>query len=453
MLSQLYHFTIPGDSMVIMNYSNYVHIGTPISGDIFEATPAGAVYDTGLASLGSSYIGLGYASSNLDNALYMTAGDYMLYLSTASATNGPSANFEINTYPISNFTSGSLLSIGVGGISAFVINTPSAFHFDAFNVTLTSHLNASMTYAMDVFNNQNLRVSGYVGDGSNAGHAGIGNRETSGSWLGTSGSFSTYQGARWFSGNESSGIAQFVSTYAGKYYVLFSFTNGYNTTSTPWQYYKNLVAAVKIDLYSPSSFGPVAETRYASLDSSSGTGTTTITFTGGAVLNTRLIALALTPKVDTWTRVTVTITNGTVVGAANGTRGGGYEALYDTLRPFAMNTFDYDNSLSNFMPALTYCMVHGATTTYNIEFGAYAPQMMIAFYPEIDAASVGAHALVTITVNHFATPGVSGLLSTVVSSTGPVAPFPVAILIVIVVVVVVVIVAVIGFTMIRKRSR
>jgi hypothetical protein len=461
MSSQLYQFSIPSESMVIMNYTDVSNAAT-IQADILKVTPTGTVYDTGSESLGSRYFQALPAEFNYYNAMYMGAGNYMLdfYIPSGSAE----AYVEINTYPIANFTLGSSLSMGVHTTKALAINVTPAFQFNTFNVTLTSQLNASMTYVMSVFDSQNNILSVYLADGRSLlfEHPGLGNKESSGSWGGTSGLHDTVDGLLNFGGNESTQINQFVPTYAGRYFIILSFLNGYNTTLDgsalhPWSHYNNLVMTLKINLSPPdlAAMG-VYEIRYVSLDSSSGSGTTSVTFTSTSAPNVRLIALALTPEIDTWTRVTVTIINGTDGDISNVThRTGNLETLYSILEPNGISTFDPGNYLP-FLPSLTYYMVNGhapgrQNATYNIEFGAFTKQMMIAFAPWVYGSGIATHTVVTIKVTHFATQGISGLVP--IAGTPPAAasaPFPTTLVIVIAAVVVIALVIV--FIVVRKRS-
>lgn len=468
MLSQLYTFSIPNESMVIMNYSNYVHPGTPIVATISKITSTGIVYSTTPADLGSGYLLTGYAQNNYQTAMYMSAGTYMLSLTTASATNPPSADLEINAYPIANITSGAPVSIGVGTTEAFAINLASAFQFNALNVSLTTELNASMFYRLSVFDNQNILRATYNANG--VADPGIGNWLLhSGSWQGiTGGPFYTYDSGastRTFAGNKSAQIDQFVNTYAGRYFLLLSFLNGYNdstpgTASNRWQYYENLAMTLDISVSAPplasvNPVGAVYAIKYLSLDASSGSGSTSWTFTSAATASTGLLVLALNTDIDTWTRVSVSIINGSAGGVANGTRSGHSELIYDTLQ-YGINTFDYLNAMP-LLPSLTYYMVHvnhsdGGTVdaNYSVEFGAFTKQMMIAFLPLVNASTTSAHTVVSINVSSFPTPGISGL--GLEKGATPVSSSPVLVAVVLVVVVVVIVALVVVFIVVRKKS-
>jgi hypothetical protein len=476
MNTQLYEFTISADSIARINYTSPA--GT-IAPSISKLMPNGTVYTAGGASLGgTTYFQPGAAESNLQYMLYLSKGDYMLsFYSSGTA----SANMEIDTYPIVNYTSGTSFNMGVHTTQAFAINVSKAFEYQSLNVTLLSQLNASITYQVTVFDVFNRYLNSYVADGSSGSHPGIGNKEINGAWLGdrtTTNTTDPLVGApprnpttRYFSGNESLQEAQFVPTYAGKYFLILDLTNGFNSTTaginnaTRWRFYPNLTVQLEINLSNPNpeNIGPgVLDITYLTLDSSSGTGTTSVTLTSpaaGAVSVTRMIGLILTPEVNTWTRITVTITNGTVGTTTNKTARNPiyYERVFDELRYNGTNTFDPDNGLSpKVWQANTYHMVQGTSApysvTYIIEFGAFQRQMMIQFLTLGYLNTTAHHTVVSINVSHFSTRVVSGLSPLAgPAPPGPAAPFPVTIVLVIVVVVVVALVVI--FLVVRRRSR
>jgi hypothetical protein len=450
---QLYKFNIPAESMMRMNYTGYS--GTMYS-TLYKEAPSGTVYSTTRVTLssGSSWIRSGSAESNYAYSLYMSQGNYLLAFDTSGTS---AAQIEINTYPIANYTDTSTFSIGAHTTKALAFNVTSAFQWYAFNVTLTSQLNASMTYRLTTFDNYNRYLSAHSADGSGGANHGIGDKKVGGSWQGV-GSAAYYVDPGpatqlTFNSNKTTQVASFIAPYAGRYFVILDFLNGYNTTTSGannpnrWTFYKNLAVTLKIDLSKPnlSTLG-LANIKTATLDSSSGTGSTSVVLST-AGLNE--ISLTLTPVVNAWTRISVSILNGTR---------GSFETLFDKARyiaigPYAAGpyyTFDNSETLG-FWPA--YRQVANTfgyqNTTYSLEFGTLMPTMGIIF--QITVPGGAAHTLVSINVQHYATQGFSGLGAMSLAPTYTAAPFPVAIVLVIVVVVVVALV--IAFIVVKKKSK
>jgi hypothetical protein len=448
---QLYKFNIPAESMMRMNYTGYS--GTMYS-TLYKETPDGTVYSTTRVTLssGSSWIRSGLAESNYAYSLYMSQGNYVLAFDTSGTS---AAQIEINTYPIANYTDTSTFSIGVHAAKALAFNITSAFQYYAFNVTLMSQLNASMTYRLTTFDDYNRYLSLYSAVGT-SGNRGLGNREASGTWQGVaSGSYNVDPSVTtlYFNGNKTSQVASFIAPYAGRYFVILDFLNGYNTTTSGagdanrWAFYKSLVVSLKIDLSKPSlSTLGFVDIKTATLDSSSGTGSTSVVLSTAGL---NAISLTLTPVVNAWTRVSVSILNGTR---------GSFETLFDKARcvvigPYAAGpyyTFDNSETLG-FWPAYKQVAnVFGyQNTTYSLEFGTLMSTMGIVF--QITVPGGAAHSLVSINVQHYATPGFYGLGAMALTPTYPSAPFPVAIVLVIVVVVVVALVVV--FIVVKKKSK
>jgi hypothetical protein len=204
--------------------------------------------------------------------------------------------------------------------------------------------------------------------------------------------------------------------------------------------------SLKIDLSKPSlSTLGVVDIKTATLDSSSGTGSTSVVLSTAGL---NAISLTLIPVVNAWTRISVSILNGTR---------GSFETLFDKARcivigPYAAGpyyTFDNSETLG-FWPA--YKQVVNAfgyqNTTYSLEFGTLMPTMGILFLITVPGGA--AHTLVSINVQHYATPGFSGLGAT--SVTPPVLGVPAIVIIGIVVAVVVVAAIVIIYVIVKKRS-
>jgi hypothetical protein len=165
------------------------------------------------------------------------------------------------------------------------------------------------------------------------------------------------------------------------------------------------------------------EITYASLDSSSGSGSTSVTYTSAGSNDLLMVGLKLTPKVNTWTRITVTIINGTSGATSNITTTRDstyYEKLVDKIRygPVGSetNTFNPDNSPA-FFPWRTYYTVFGTSdpqnATYIIEFGALQSETMVRFLIDVYSPPPGpgtaAHTVVSFSVSHYSTPVFSGL--------------------------------------------
>jgi hypothetical protein len=470
MQTQLYKFSIADESIVRMNYTSYA--GSTIAADISMFAPTGIVYTTDYHNFGSGYFRSGLAESNYLQSLYMGSGNYLVSFTSGGTS---SANVEINTYPITNYTSTATFDMGVHTTKVFAVNIASPFEYQAFNVTLLSQLNASMVYQMSLFDDYNNYLSAYLGDGSAAANPGIGNVHTYGAWRGvrTAQNYTDPNafGQRYFSGNQSLQKVTFVPTYAGRYFLILDFLNGFNTTwagtsnALRWRFYPNLTVSLKLDISKPDlgTLSPSPrDVTYLTLDSSSGSGSTGVTLTSyPSGITTRMIGLKLTPKINTWTRITVTITNGTVGTTSNATPRSTtfYEKLFDRLR-YGVNTFNPNNALT---PQIwhdnTYHMVRGTSSprnvTYIIEFGAYQPMMvrfMVAGYFSPPGVGTAAHTVVSISVSHFDTPVISGLTpATGAAPAGPSgAPFPLEIALIVVAVVAVALV--VAFVVVKKRS-
>jgi hypothetical protein len=446
MTSQLYHFSLSNESMVKMNYSSYA--GGTMRAEIFKITPTGTVYTTGEYNLGAGFFYTGAAENNFNYALHLGIGDYMVKFRASSGT--PSANLEINAYPISNYTSGDAFNLQVGASIALAFNITSAFEYRAFNVTLLSHLNASMNYRISLFDDYGRYLNTYYADGNTA-RRGLGNRQSSGTWQGVSnGQYyvdpSTTQ--KYFNGNKTAQQCQFFSTYAGRYFLIVDFRYGYNTTTSGlsdlnrWRFYPGLTASLKIDVSQPDLVSQgFYEIKYVTLDSSAGTAGTSVTFTGAGA-TTRLVGLKLTPKINAWTRISVSILNGTR---------NTYDRLYDKIRYQSIETFDYSESLGLWSPYKQVTNSYGfVNTTYTIEFGTFTSAMFVLFY--INLPGGASHTVVSMNVQHFNATGISGLTPpTGAPPTGPSAPFPIEIAVVVIVIVVVALVVV--FIVVKKRSK
>jgi hypothetical protein len=455
---QVYKFNLQNESMVRLNYTS--SSAGSIYSQLYRLTPSGAVYWTNrlLLNSGTSWIRSGPAQSNYQYSLYMSKGTYLLALDTFGSGAGPfSATIEINAYPIVNYTSTASFNIGVHTTQAFAFNITSAFQYYSFNVTLTSQLNASITYRLTTFDDYNRYLSVYTADGTSAANHGLGNKETSGSWQGVaSGLYYVDPGPATelnFNGSESSQVASFIAPATGRYFVIVDLLNGYNTTAlgnsnaNRWTYYKNLAVSLKIDLSKPnlSALGFIGIVpKY--LDSSSGSGSIKVILNATAGVNA--IFLTLKPAVDTWTRVNVLILNGTRSSV---------ETLFDnarctTIGPYAAGpyyTFDNAGTLG-FWPAYTpVTNTFGyLNTTYSMEFGALMTTMGILFQITVPAGA--AHTAVNITVQHYPTPGFSGLSA---SSIAPSVPGVPAIVIVGIIVAVVIVVAIVViYAILRKRT-
>lgn len=455
MLSVLYRFTLPSESVVRMNSTN---VSGVMSYYLTANSSAGVRYTTDQFTVGTKYIGSGYAESNYQNAMDLSAGEYLLYLSTVGTAE---KQIQINAYPIVNYTFGTTFSFGVHTTKAFAVNIPTGFAFQSFNVTLLSQLNASMLYQMTLFDNYNRLLNAYLADGSSASNPGIGNVHTYGAWRGvrTAQNYTDPNGfgQRYFSGNQSLQQATFVPAYAGRFLLVLDFTNGFNTTTAGlangnrWLFYPSLTVQLRIDLSKPNylSFTPsVAAATPVTIDSSSGSGSNTVTL---STTGNNLVMLTLTPKINTWTRISISITNGTSQRTANF-----YEQIVDMIRYFGFHpggatpmgnfTFDRTRSLA-LWPAYTVVGVSPRqNTTYVIEFGALTSTMAMRFI--INNAGA-AHTVVTLSVTHYSTPAFSGLAPGV-PAPGPGAPIPVTIILAIVVVVVVALVII--FIVVKKRS-
>lgn len=445
MTSQLYHFSITSESMVKMNYSNYA--GGTLRAEIFKVTPRGTVYTTGLNNFGSGFFYSGAAETNYLHPLYFDIGDYMVNILASSGS--PTANVEINTYPIENYTAGTAFNLQVGTSKALAFNITSAFEYRAFNVTLLSQLNASINYRMTLFDDYCRELSTFYADGSSS-YRGLGNRKSGGTWQGVSnGQYyvdpPTTQ--KYFNGNKTAQQCQFISTYAGRYFLIVDFRFGYNTTTsggtnpTRWTFYPGLTVSLKIDLSLPDLVSQgYYEIKYTTLDSSAGTAGTSVTFTGAGV-TTRLIGLKLTPKINAWTRISVSILNGTAST---------YELLIDKIRYQSIRTFDYTEALGLWPAYKQVTNSYGyQNTTYSIEFGAFTSAMFVQFYVNLPAGA--AHTVVSMNAQPFNTTGISGLSPPTGAPPTAAGPFPVAIAVAIVVIVVVALVVV--FIVVKKKSK
>nr|MDO8099722.1 hypothetical protein [Candidatus Njordarchaeota archaeon] len=446
----LYKFSLTADSMVRLNRTGYS--GT-IYSVIYKFGSDGTVYSTIRRALGhpNSWIRNGLAETNLQYFLYMGRGDYMLAF---DATSNSHATIEINTYPISNYSFGSPFNVNVHTTKAFAINITNALQYYAFNVTLLSQLNASITYQIALYDDYNRFLNSFSADGSDP-NRGIGNRQNNGAWQGVAnGQYYVDPGPAtqlYFNGNKSLQQCTFVSSHAGTYYLIIDVTNGYDTTNTGtdnahrWTYYTGLTASLKMDLSGVDPTVPplsATEIKYISLDSSSGTGSTSIVLTGTGGSTYRIIALALTGKVNTWTMISVSITNGTSSRIlAN------YELLYDRIRYLGSNTFDYDY-VQQLWPAYAEVGTTLRNATYQIEFGDLMPTTMIQF--RVNVPATAAHTVVTFIVNHYNTTAFSGLTIPPSALAGPTTVFPLEVLFIVVVIVAAALIVV--FIVVKKKK-
>jgi hypothetical protein len=454
--SVLYRFTLPSESMVRLNSSS---VSGTMSYYITASSSTGVRYLTGPYTVGTKYIGSGYAENNYQNTLHLGAGEYVLQLYSSGSTE---KQIQINTYSIESYTFGTAFTIGVHTTKAFAVNVTTGFNFESFNVTMLSKdFNRSMTYQIALFDAYNRLVNAFVADGSSASHFGIGNKETGGSWQGVAGgAYYVDPGPATqldFSGNATTRQCVFIPSYAGTYFIVLDFLNAYNATDTGannahrWTFANSATEQLRIDLSKPdySTFSPVvAAVTSVTIDSSTGTGSNTVTLSTTGV---NLVMLTLTPEVNTWTRISISITNGTSQRIASY-----YEQIVDLIRyygfhpggaaPMGNFTFDRTRALQ-LWPAYTVVGVSPQqNTTYVIEFGALTSTMAIRFLVNNLGA---AHTVVSFSVTHYPTPAFSGLIPPVGPLPAP--AFPVAIVVVIVVIVVIALVVL--FIVVKKKSK
>jgi hypothetical protein len=425
MTTQMYKFNLTSESMVRLNYTLATYAPTLYS-QILKYTPDGTLYKTQRLAIGTgsiasppySWLRPGATENNPEYALHLDAGEYILNFSMNTGT--PGALVEVNTYPIHNYSSGTSFDLSVHGSIALAINASQEFDFYAFNVTLLSADNVSMQYKTVLIDDYNRFINAFYGNGTVLARAGIGNKEVNGVWQGTppTGWYTRYvdpTGQPAFSGNKSSQISPFISSYAGRYFLILDCLQTYNTTTdgtvgAHWAIYKDATVTLKIDL-SRADLTAHNDFQRVTLNSSSGTGSTSVNLKNGSLSD--LIFLVLTTKVNTWTRISISIVNGT--SSANPhpaltRQSSRYEYVYDRIRYTyqGTQTFDPGNSLGILKPVYTE-VAFGSyyNTTYVIEFGALRPTMMISFLIDVPSGATGG--LVTFSVNHYNTSAFSGL--------------------------------------------
>jgi hypothetical protein len=423
-----YKFNITEESMVKFNRT--IVNGADMSATLVRIEPDGTVHVSTLSDieLGSSWIRSGLAEDAYNYAIYMPQGTYGLMFYSSGIS---SVALRINTYPITSYTPGTAFGMDVYTTRVLGFDVSTAFEYTAFNVTLLSELNASMNYRITLYDDYDRYIATYNADGGATTREGIGNRQDSGTWQGVNENYYDVDPSgsanKYFHGNMTAQQCLFVPTYAGRYFLVVDFRFGYNTTTDGlsdaerWRFYEDLTVSLRIDLSppDPTSLVPgynIYEVRYVSLDSSSGSASTTVTYdASGGSLTRRVLGLKLTPQVNTWTRVSVSIINGTSGGTTTGTRGSTYyERIFDKIRyaTAGQNTFDSGNDIPLF-PDQTYYNVTGLVSprnvTYTIEFGALMPEMMIRFLTYVYINTTALHTVVTINVSHYSTPVFSGL--------------------------------------------